>query len=89
MIPSIARPRPNLTIVKIGLLELAFSYDTIVAFRYDRGWHVSENVWSRTTGAHLNYLADKDARIPYDKWKRLLDERLASITEPQIGYIHE
>lgn len=55
---AIERPMNNLTIVTIGpSLEFAFSYETIIAFRTPSyGWLKSENVWSPTTGRHLNSL---------------------------------
>lgn len=55
----------NFNSVIIGNVELYFSYSTIVAFRTPfTGLVVSENVWSNTTGKHLNWLCDKDDRVP-------------------------
>jgi hypothetical protein len=71
--------RPNFTIVFIGDLKLAFSYNTIIGFITDwRGWTVSENIWSTTTGKHLNYLddGDKSNRVSRDEFTRLLNREL-------------
>lgn len=41
--------------VKVGDLELYFSYQTLVAFRSPAtGLKIRENEWGSTTGAHLN-----------------------------------
>ena len=41
--------------VSIGSLDLYFSYSTLIAFSSDKvGFWISENVWSVTTGRHLN-----------------------------------
>ena len=72
----------NFNCVEIGNLDLYFSYETIVAFRApDTGLVVSENIWSPTTGKHLNWLddGDKKGRTPHnefeDKLQTLLKER--------------
>ncbi len=45
----------NLTRVYVGNLVLWFSYETIVAFHAPgAGRKVAANVWSQTTGRHLN-----------------------------------
>lgn len=49
--------QPTATAVTVGDVELAFSYDTLVAFRTPgRPWKVRTNVWSNTTGRTLNAL---------------------------------
>ena len=41
--------------VTIGNLDLYFSYETLVAFNSRRvGFWISKNIWSTTTGRHLN-----------------------------------
>jgi hypothetical protein len=56
-------------------MTLWFSYSTLVAFRIGAEKVVSENVWSKTTGKHLNQIADKSNRVPHEtflaKWKEL------------------
>lgn len=66
---------PTLTYVTIGSVMLAFSYETIVAFRAPAsGWVVSENVWSGTTGKHLNAVAgNKHPRTPRAEFEERLE----------------
>jgi hypothetical protein len=68
----------NLTLLKIGDLEVAFSYNTVVAFqKADGPWVISENVWSQTTGRHLSWLpggSDKKNRMPYSDFQIALKE---------------
>lgn len=50
------------------------SYDTCVAFTDDSGLVVSENVWSKTTGRHLNDIdPNKDKRIPHGEFSERLE----------------
>lgn len=45
----------ELYIVSVGPLDFYFSYNTVVAFSsWGTGLCVCENVWSNTTGRHLN-----------------------------------
>ena len=64
--------------VQIGKLTLYFSYDTVVAFEHpDTGMVVCENVFSKTTGKHLNWLEpDKDERFRHSAFKKMLNEVL-------------
>lgn len=53
--PKLKTLSPNLTEVSIGLIDYYFSYETCVAARLPgMGLVVSQNVWSKTTGKHLN-----------------------------------
>ena len=72
---------PTLTYVTVGDVELAFSYETVVAF-YDRGWVLSENIWSRTTGKHLNEIAAPSHRIPHEEFTERLDALLGRLDVP-------
>ena len=56
--------------IQVGRLSLFFSYDTVVAFRSSGHMMVvCENVWSSTTGKHLNWLEqDKKARVSSEKF---------------------
>lgn len=68
----------NLTRVDIGELTLWFSYETIVAFMFKGDFHISENVWSNTTGKHLNYIdPNKDIRENHD----IFEGNLAAIDD--------
>jgi hypothetical protein len=66
--------RANFTEVRIGTddngVGFYISYDTVVAYWTDEeGVVASENVWSTTTGKHLNYIEeDHKKRIPYDQF---------------------
>jgi len=64
--------------VRIGDVLLYFSYETIIAFEAPEfGLVVSENVWSVTTGGHLNTInPNKSIRLPRAKFEKLLDEVL-------------
>jgi hypothetical protein len=58
----------------IGKLTLFYSYETVVAFE-DLGDPLeslvcSENIWSNTTGKHLNIIEpDHSERIPHAEFK--------------------
>lgn len=67
----------NLTRIYVGDLVLWFSYETIVAFREPgQPRVVSENVWSNTTGRHLNAIdnGDKRNRVPHDVFQQKLED---------------
>ncbi len=64
-------------VVMIGSMNFYFSYDTIVAFENGVALYCSENVWSTTTGKHLNWIQpDKKRRIPHEEFKVKLTEVL-------------
>lgn len=58
----------NYANVFIGNLQIAFSYETVIAFSEDRGGKtfVSENLWGPTTGKHLKAIdgGRKAERLP-------------------------
>jgi len=60
--------------ITIGGITLYFSYNTVVGFEApEYGERICENVWTTTTGKHLNWLEpDKDRRIPYEQFKQEL-----------------
>ena len=82
--------RPNLNIVYVGdWLALYFSYSTLIAFSVGCDTFVSENVWSKTTGAHLNYIdgGSKEAkarRVPNDAFNREAIARIGHMVRPPI-----
>ena len=58
---TISRYMPNESehaiCVDLGDIRLYFSYEVIVAFWLaGKGTTVCENVWTRTTGKHINYI---------------------------------
>lgn len=63
--------------IEICDLTLYFSYDTIVAFKEGTNFYISENIWSKTTGKHLNWLEkDKKSRLKYSEFKDKLEKTL-------------
>jgi hypothetical protein len=68
---------PNCTVVTVGDTQFLFSYNTCVAFHDGDGWVVCENVWSNTTGKHLNWTGvDRKDRIPREEFMTRLDQVL-------------
>jgi len=62
--------------VEHGLIDIFYSYATPVAFKsHDGTLHVSENVWSRTTGKHLTQIdgGAKKERVPHEEFEKLLN----------------
>lgn len=52
-----------------------YSYNTIVAVRIHGKLYISENVWSVTTGKHLNYIdPDKSIRMPHNEFVDFLNK---------------
>lgn len=75
--PSIHQNAINFTEVTVGHLTYFFSYDTIVGFQ--KGYEkpvVSENIWSATTGKHINMIlpGSKDQYTKHEKFLVLLAE---------------
>ena len=68
---------PNFTKVTVGDVDFWFSYETCIAFWVrSAGLVISENVWSNTTGKHLNKIGDKFLRIPHADFERKLQQLL-------------
>lgn len=65
--------------VTLGALDLYFSYQTIVAFRDPAAGLVCvENIYSNTTGKHLNAIQpDKKRRVPLAEFEAKLKATLA------------
>lgn len=64
----------NLNKVTIGNYIFWFSYETVIAFKEpNKTLCISENVWTRTTGKHLNYIDKFLPRTPYDEFKERLN----------------
>ncbi len=71
----------GLNALKISLetITLYYSYCTIVAFyTYEDGLVVSKNIWSTTTGKHLNWIdgGHKSARVDNVQFEILLEKAL-------------
>ena len=59
----------KLTIVHVGARTLYFSYETLIAFEKHGELFISKNIWSNTTGRHLNWIDDdKEFRMDNDKF---------------------
>lgn len=70
---------PHFHKVRIGNTLLWFSYETCVAFHGEDGMVISENVWSKTTGKHLNYLStDQSVRVPHTEFEARLKKALGT-----------
>jgi hypothetical protein len=48
--------RPNFTRVTLGATRFYFSYETLIGVENLDGLVVCQNVWSKTTAKHCNYL---------------------------------
>lgn len=59
--------------------RLFFSYETCVGFEAYGVTVLSENVWSRTTGKHLNMFGDKADRVPYEEFQAKLDSLMKGL----------
>ena len=59
--------------VSIGTLTLYFSYETVVAFKTCGRLICCKNVWTTTTGKHLNWIEpDKKQRVSYKGFEAAL-----------------
>ena len=73
---------PKAVRVDFGPVTVWFSYATVVAFRVcGHGLVVSKNVWSTTTGKHLNQIdgGDKGGRVDRDEFERLWREQTSNL----------
>ena len=77
---SIQPIKQNYNIVSVGNLTLWFSYQTCIAIHTGYKLIISKNVWSKTTGKHLNQVdPDKTKRLDYEEFKKQLDVHLQRI----------
>jgi hypothetical protein len=76
----------NFTKLSIGDFQFWFSYETCIAFTHPKlGFLISENIWSNTTGKHLNQLEpDKKQRLKYLDFKEHLDIFLESFYSTKL-----
>lgn len=68
----------NNVCVTVGTTKVWFSYETPVAFQvlgHDVVCH--QNDWGRTTGKHLNQIADKSVRVSSEEFYHLWEEQHA------------
>lgn len=65
-------------------IEVWFSYQTPVAFSTaTTGLVCHQNDWGRTTGKHLNWIADKEQRVSDAEFERLWKEHV----EPAVAAV--
>lgn len=72
----------NSLMVDLGGFRLYYSYNTIVAYYdYQDGLTVAKNVWTTTTGKHLNWIdgggARKSERLEYEVFQAKLQAAMA------------
>ena len=77
--PSIRRLAPNFTQVNIASVSVWFSYETPIAFAYGGQTVVCHNIWSSTTGRHLNKIdgGKKINRVSIEKFYELYRNAVA------------
>lgn len=78
----------------VGPIKMYFSYRTCVAFRDPATGRlvVSENVWSRTTGRHLDTLDnyDHENRLPHAEFQSALGAYIDSVVVlPAVEIVEE
>lgn len=70
----------NFTRLEWNGVTIWFSFETPIAFDEGRGIVISENVWTNTTGKHMNFInPDKSKRIPNDLFKLQLNDLEVSL----------
>jgi len=64
--------------VSYNSITIYYSYKTIIAYRdFTDGLVICENVWSVTTGKHLNWInPDHSIRLSYDDFQEKLQQAL-------------
>jgi hypothetical protein len=82
---------PRGVYIDIGDLRIYYSYNTIIALKFQGHLLITENIWSSTTGKHLNYICpDKSKRINIDVFNRAKKEILDNIGDTQAySYIFQ
>ena len=68
--PTLTQIATNLVCVTSKDVDVYFSYAVCIAFRVDGRLYMSENVWSRTTGKHLNMISPDATRMPYAEFEQ-------------------
>lgn len=73
---KLTRISPNFHVFTLSNdVEIYFSYETPIAFLTSEGVLVSENVWSRTTGKHINWIKNNRniTQVPNEEFSEQLD----------------
>jgi len=75
--PTLEILKPNLTKIELNdKIGVWFSYETPIAFRVDDTVYISENIWSQTTGKHLNFIdgGAKAGRLNHADFQKRITE---------------
>lgn len=85
-LPYIEHIANNFTSVRIDHVDIWFSYQTMIAFKFP-GMNriVSENVHGTTTGKHIGKLCDEKARVPFAAFHAIYKDAKAGILHDMIG----
>jgi hypothetical protein len=68
----------------IGEAVIWFSYEAIIGFSLPSvGTIISTNVWSTTTGKHLNMISRTLPRVKNEEFNRLVAEHLDQLGKPE------
>lgn len=72
-------PKPNAIAVTVSGMTFFYSYNTLIAFEDKEGLIISENVWSNTTGRHLNAIEpDNKKRLKHMIFIEEVEKRLSN-----------
>jgi len=73
----------NFSVVSFGNTKLYFSYETLIGFQKGDQEFVRQNVWSTTTGKHLNQInPDKSTRLIEHDFKDKFQELITPDVTP-------
>ena len=74
-LPRLQEISKNMHRVDVGNNVMYFSYETLIAFFFEHELLVSENIYSNTTGKHINQLEpDKKLRLPRKEFEAKYNE---------------
>ena len=63
-------------------IKVYYSYETIIAVEVDGVLTIAKNIWSSTTGKHLNAISrDKSIRVDYEVLEEIIDALKITIGE--------
>jgi len=65
-----------------GQLSFYFSFETCIAFKDGLEYYISENIWSNSTGKHLDMIdPDKKIRMPNQTFEKALSEKIKEMNK--------
>lgn len=78
------KPTEHNFMIRLEELRIWYSFQHIVAFSVKDEKYVSENIWSRTTGKHINAIEpDHEKRIGYEEFVQKFLEIVLKREEPK------